>query len=204
MPSLEGLSQALLRIQESPYAESQEPSQILANLWCKASKTVDFSKSARNDPLYQQRRWQLCKCIGLVTSAGSGLTSSRGKYQKFRDQNHTSGNSLTLCPFYEEFVRVLSTESTVMHGTLLSQNGSLLASQSSMGTDGSQWQTPREDNKVTLLLKPVPEEALEEKEQQHVLGQYSEELFDCPCPMKNILLWQTGKGQKPPLIPVHF
>ncbi|KAH1186633.1 hypothetical protein KIL84_019382 [Mauremys mutica] len=86
----------------------------------------------------------------------------------------------------------------VGHDALLSQNGSLLASQSGMRTDSSQ--VPRED-KVTLLLKLVPEQALEEKEQQHVLSPYLKELFDCPSPLKNSPLRQTWKGQKPPLIP---
>ncbi|CAM2095906.1 unnamed protein product [Caretta caretta] len=45
--------------QNKPFAKgaaswSWERRQFLVNLWCKASKTVDFSKSIRNDYTYQQ------------------------------------------------------------------------------------------------------------------------------------------------------
>ncbi|CAM2097857.1 unnamed protein product [Caretta caretta] len=47
-----------------------------------------------------------------------------------------------------------------------------------METDGTQQQVPSEDSEVMLLLKLVLKEALEQKQQQRILGPYLEELFD--------------------------
>ncbi|KAH1171643.1 hypothetical protein KIL84_007261 [Mauremys mutica] len=97
----------------------------------------------------------------------------KSKYQKTRDQNCTSGKSPTSCLFYEDFDQVLGTVhgTNVVHNDLESWDGTLLAPESSMGTDGSQQKEPSEDNEMTLLLKPVPQEALLQEQQQHT---YSE------------------------------
>ncbi|EMP29889.1 hypothetical protein UY3_12989 [Chelonia mydas] len=72
----------------------------------------------------------------------------------------------------------LSTEPTVVDDDLVSWDGALLAPESRMETDGTQQQAPSEDSEVMLLLKLVLKEALEQKQQQRILGPYLEELFD--------------------------
>ncbi|KAH1177628.1 hypothetical protein KIL84_011330, partial [Mauremys mutica] len=61
----------------------------------------------------------------------------------------------------------------------LKKGDALLAPRIQHGNDGSQQQVQSEASEVTLLLKPVPQEALPQ-EQQHILEQYSEELFSAP------------------------
>ncbi|CAM2118638.1 unnamed protein product [Caretta caretta] len=65
----------------------------------------------------------------------------------------------------------------MVHDDLVSQDGALLGSESGMGTVGSQQQALSGDNEVTLLLKPLPEQALEQEQPEHILGSYSEELI---------------------------
>ncbi|KAH1185229.1 hypothetical protein KIL84_017978 [Mauremys mutica] len=93
----------------------------------------------------------------------------KSEYQKTRDQNCTSGNSPISCPFYE-FDRGLGTElsmePTMVRDNLASRNGALLSPESNMGTAGSQQQAPSEEHEVTLFLKPVPEKAVVQDQQQ--------------------------------------
>ncbi|TFJ98841.1 beta-2-glycoprotein 1-like [Platysternon megacephalum] len=132
---------------------SREHSQILVTLWYEVSKTVDFSKSTRNDDVYQQITKKLA---ALQTGDQCREHSKRLKieYQKMRDKNHTMDNSPMICLFYEQFDHVwgttLSTEPTVLPDDLVNWDGALLASESSMGTDGSQQQAPHEEHEVTL------------------------------------------------------
>ncbi|CAM2119379.1 unnamed protein product [Caretta caretta] len=69
---------------------------------------------------------------------------------------------------------MLSTEPTVVQDDLVSWKGDLLAQDSTMGTDRSWKQAPSEDSEETLLLKLIPEEALQQKELS------SKELSDAP------------------------
>ncbi|CAM2105740.1 unnamed protein product [Caretta caretta] len=72
-------------------------------------------------------------------------------------------------------------EPTVVHDDPVTQNGALLAPESSMGTDGNQQQALNESRKVTLLLKLVPEEVLpQEQPQKHILESYLKELLGVP------------------------
>ncbi|EMP39365.1 hypothetical protein UY3_03417 [Chelonia mydas] len=95
-------------------------------------------------------------------------------YRKARDENRTSGNLPSYSLFYEGYDQVLgtapSTEPPELHNSLVSQDGDLLTPESSIGPDDA--------TKMTLLLKPVPKEALMLEQLQHILGLYSEELFD--------------------------
>ncbi|EMP27367.1 hypothetical protein UY3_15521 [Chelonia mydas] len=68
-----------------------------------------------------------------------------------------------------------------------------------MGADGSQQQALSGDREVTLLLKPVPEQALEQ--QQYLLGQHSEELMHS---LRNSPLWSLKQTEKPPLEPGYL
>ncbi|CAM2119865.1 unnamed protein product [Caretta caretta] len=105
----------------------------------------------------------------------------KSEYQKTRDKNCTLGNLPMTYPFYDDFDRILgtvpSTEPTVLHDDLMSWDGALLAPESSMGTDGSQQQAPSHEHGVTLLIKAVPEQAVDQ-DQQQILGPCSEELSD--------------------------
>ncbi|XP_039365638.1 trihelix transcription factor DF1-like [Mauremys reevesii] len=159
---------------------SLEHSQILVNLWCEASKTVDFSKSTRNDHLYQQISKKLAALQIFRTSdqCRERIKRLKREYRKTRDKNRSSGNSPMTCPFYDDFDRVLSsvpsTEPTVLHDDLVSGDGALL------GTDCRQQQVPSQDHEVTFLMQPVPEQTVDQAQQQ-ILSPYSEELFDPPA-----------------------
>ncbi|CAM2112434.1 unnamed protein product [Caretta caretta] len=72
-------------------------------------------------------------------------------------------------------------EPPVLHDNMLSWDGALLASESSLGTDGSQKQAPREEHEVTRFMKLIPERTVNQKQRQ-ILSPYSEELFDQPPP----------------------
>ncbi|CAM2095785.1 unnamed protein product [Caretta caretta] len=112
-------------------AAAQEHSQILVNLWCKASKTVDFSKSTRNDHTYQQIANKLAALQIFQTGDWyrEHIKRLKSKYWKTRDKNHILGNSPTTCALCDYFDRVLgiapSTEPTMLHGDLVSRNGAL-------------------------------------------------------------------------------
>ncbi|XP_065426803.1 zinc finger protein 263-like isoform X1 [Chrysemys picta bellii] len=163
---------------------SLEHSQMLVNLWCEASKTVDFSKSTRNDHLYQQISQKLAAVQIFRTSdqCRERIKRLKREYRKTRDKNRSSGNSPMTCPFYEDFDRVLSSapslEPTAFHDDLVSREGALLAPESSLGTDCRQQRAPSQDHEVTFLMQPVPEQKVD---QEQMLSPYSEELFDPPA-----------------------
>ncbi|XP_073177773.1 uncharacterized protein [Lepidochelys kempii] len=165
---------------------SLEHSQILVNLWCEASKTVDFSKSTRNDHLYQQISKKLAALQIFRTSdqCRERIKRLKREYRKTRDKNRFSGNSPMTCPFYDDFDRVLSTvpstEPTVLHDDLVSPDGALLAPESSLGSDCRRQPAPSQDHEVTFLMQPVPEQAVDQ-DQEQILSPYSEELFDPPA-----------------------
>ncbi|XP_037740655.2 trihelix transcription factor DF1-like [Chelonia mydas] len=165
---------------------SLEHSQILVNLWCEASKTVDFSKSTRNDHLYQQISKKLAALQIFRTSdqCRERIKRLKREYRKTRDKNRFSGNSPMTCPFYDDFDRVLSTvpstEPTVLHDDLVSPDGALLAPESSLGSDCRREPAPSQDHEVTFLMQPVPEQAVDQ-DQEQILSPYSEELFDLPA-----------------------
>ncbi|XP_024071414.2 trihelix transcription factor GTL1-like [Terrapene carolina triunguis] len=172
---------------------SLEHSQMLVTLWCEASKTVDFSKSTRNDHLYQQISRKLAALQVFRTSDQCRERIKRLKrdYRKTREKNRSSGHSPRTCPFYEDFDRVLSTgpgiEPPVLHDDLVSRDGALLAPESSLGADCRQQRAPSQDREVTFLMQPVPEQ-----DQQQMLSPYSEELFDPPA-----------SGEQPPENPLE-
>ncbi|EMP35799.1 hypothetical protein UY3_07036 [Chelonia mydas] len=108
----------------------------------------------------------------------------KSECRKTIDQNCTTGNPLTSCLFYKEFDLVLGSAPTgsssiMVHDDLVSRYGSLLAPEPSMGANGSQQHILQGDHEVTLLLKPVPDQAMEQ-DQWQILGPRSEELFDVP------------------------
>ncbi|KAH1175328.1 hypothetical protein KIL84_008202 [Mauremys mutica] len=89
----------------------------------------------------------------------------------------------------------------MVHDYLVSQDGALLAPESSTGTDGSQEQVPSEGNEETVTETDTIQ-------QQHILGLHLKELFDVPSsPVRNSLLrslQQIQTGQKLPLSLVDF
>lgn len=70
-----------------------------------------------------------------------------------------------------------SPEPTVVHDDLVSRDSALLVHKSSIGTGVSQQQALSGEHEVTLFFKPVPEQSVEQ-DQPHILGPYSESLFD--------------------------
>lgn len=65
----------------------------------------------------------------------------KNNYWKTKDENHTSGNSPSSCPFYEEFDHVLgmapNTEPSALHDSLVRRDGDLLTLESSLILEGS-------------------------------------------------------------------
>lgn len=189
---------------------SWEYSQLLVNLWCRASKTVAFSKSTRNDHTYQQMVKKLAAWQIYQTSdqCRERIKCLKSEYQKTRNQNHTLVNLSKSCPFYEEFDQVLgilpSMEPTMVRDDLLSWDGALLTPESSKVTDGRQQQGQSRDTEVCLLLKSVPEQALEQEQQPAHSGAHSDVLMPPHTqlsPAKNSTvqsLLQTHRRQKPP------
>ncbi|XP_029769110.1 target of Nesh-SH3 [Terrapene carolina triunguis] len=112
---------------------SQEHNQILVNFWCEVSKTVDFGKSSRNSHTIRK----IAKKLAALQIYWTGdqcreqIKLLKTEYRKTRDQNGTSGNLPTSCPFYEEFDQVLgsarSLEPVVVHDDPVSQDGALMA-----------------------------------------------------------------------------
>ncbi|KAH1186919.1 hypothetical protein KIL84_019668 [Mauremys mutica] len=74
-----------------------------------------------------------------------------------------------------------STEPPVVHDNLISWDGALLTRKSSIALEGS-YQGLDQASVVTLVLAPIPKEALPPEQLQHVLGPYLEKLFDDPAP----------------------
>lgn len=131
----------------------------MVNLWGEASKKFDFSKKSRNDHAYQEIAKKL---VALGIHQASAWCRERIKWLKTddwkaRDENHTSGNLLSHCTFYEELDQVLgtvpSTEPPALHDSLASWGANLLIHESSGGMEGASRRLMR------LVLKPVPEEA---------------------------------------------
>lgn len=94
-----------------------------------------------------------------VCSIGDSLDQCREQIK----QHKNDGNSPSSYPFLKECDRVLdtvlSTEPPALHSSLVSQASDLLIPKSTLGLEGSQ-QVPDEADKVTLVLKLVPKEAL--------------------------------------------
>ncbi|CAM2111863.1 unnamed protein product [Caretta caretta] len=86
--------------------------QILVNLWHNASKRFDFSSSSRNGHVYQ------LAALGIHRTGDQCMERIKWlmtNYWKARDENCTSGNSPSSCPFYEEFDQVLGTVLSHQH-----------------------------------------------------------------------------------------
>ncbi|CAM2106161.1 unnamed protein product [Caretta caretta] len=117
---------------------------FLVNLWCEASKTVDFSKNTWNNHAYQQIVKKLTALQIYQTSdqCRECIKWLKNECEKTRDHNRTLGNSSQSCPFYQEFAWVVdpvpSMQPTMVCDDLVSWNGTLLAPEPSMGAAGSQ------------------------------------------------------------------